>query len=103
MQHWHHLLDPKPSSPHRNVVQVSDNLIDLSEAVISLLAHKETAERVANNSASIFRDRYLTPAATACYWRELFRAYARAQNFDVQLTGEEVPVGEFIIDWKMDD
>lgn len=43
-----------------------------------LLADPERAERIANNSASVFRDRYLTPAAQACYWREMIRAWRLA-------------------------
>jgi hypothetical protein len=41
-----------------------------------LLGNPKKAKQIADNSARIFRDRYLTPAAQACYWRKLFRAWA---------------------------
>lgn len=44
----------------------------------SLLEDPAAAERIANNSVSTFRERYLTPAAEACYWRALWSGWARA-------------------------
>lgn len=41
-----------------------------------LLSHDSEAQRIAHNSAATFRDRYLTPAAQACYWRKLFHAWS---------------------------
>jgi hypothetical protein len=41
-----------------------------------LLAHPDKVKRIADNSVKTFRERYLTPAAEACYWRQLVRAYA---------------------------
>lgn len=40
-----------------------------------LLAHPEKAKRIADNSVQVFRERYLTPAAEACYWRALIKAW----------------------------
>lgn len=41
-----------------------------------LLADPAEAQRIADNSVRTFRERYLTPAAEACYWRRLWAAYA---------------------------
>ena len=40
-----------------------------------LLSHPDEAKRIADNSVRTFREKYLTPAAEACYWRALWRAY----------------------------
>jgi len=39
------------------------------------LSHPEEAQRIADNSVRTFRERYLTPAAEACYWRALIRGW----------------------------
>lgn len=41
-----------------------------------LLANPDEAQKIADNSVKTFRERYLTPAAEACYWRKLWDAYA---------------------------
>lgn len=41
-----------------------------------LLSHPEKAKRIADNSVRVFRERYLTPAAEACYWRELVKVWS---------------------------
>jgi len=41
------------------------------------LNHTEEAERIAKNSVRTFRERYLTTAAEACYWRALIRGGQR--------------------------
>jgi hypothetical protein len=40
-----------------------------------LLSHPEKAKRIADNSVQIFRERYLTQAAEACYWRRLIKKW----------------------------
>jgi len=42
-----------------------------------LLSHPEDAARIARNNVKQFRDRYLTPAAEACYWRKLVEEWGR--------------------------
>lgn len=42
------------------------------------------ARRIADNSVETFRERYLTPAAEACYWRKLIKAW-RAVSFEPEL------------------
>lgn len=49
---------------------------DLEEKLDYYLEHTEEAQRIADNGVATFRDRYLTPAAEACYWRRLFDGWA---------------------------
>ena len=62
--------------PHQNFVEVERDFSDLESKIEALLANQEEAKRIADNSVKVFRERYLTPAAEACYWRELFRGWA---------------------------
>ena len=41
-----------------------------------LIADPAKAKQIAENSVRTLRDRYMTPAAEACYWRRLIRGYA---------------------------
>lgn len=79
------------SGPEANYVQVERDYSDLSRKIEFLIDHPETTERIAENAVKTFRDRYLTPAAEACYWRELVRKYASASGFEPVLgeDGEE--------------
>ena len=45
------------------------------------------AERIAKKGVEVFRDRYLTLAAEACYWRALVRGYGRV-SFEPDLYEE---------------
>jgi len=65
-----------PSGPNQNIILVNRDFSDLSSNMKMLLGNPKKAKQIADNSARIFRDRYLTPAAQACYWRKLFRAWA---------------------------
>jgi len=49
-----------------------------------LRAHPEKAKLIANNNVETFRERYLTPAAEACYWRELVRRWKEV-SFEPEL------------------
>ncbi|MCJ1232617.1 hypothetical protein MMC14_000570 [Varicellaria rhodocarpa] len=51
----------------QNFVEVERDFSDLDAKMEHLLAHPEEAKRVADNSVKTFRERYLTPAAEACY------------------------------------
>lgn len=42
---------------------------NLGPEMDSLMADDAKAQRIAARSVEIFRDRYLSPAAVACYWR----------------------------------
>ncbi|KAL1958399.1 hypothetical protein VTO42DRAFT_4500 [Malbranchea cinnamomea] len=78
IQHHHYLL--QSSGPQQNFVQVSRDFSDLEPAIEDLLANPEKARRIADKSVEVFRERYLTQAAEACYWRYLFSEYARVFN-----------------------
>ncbi|KAF2090786.1 hypothetical protein K490DRAFT_15486, partial [Saccharata proteae CBS 121410] len=73
VENFHHLLIP--SGPEQNFIQVERDFSDLHWKISYYLEHMEEAEKVADNSIKTFRDRYLTPAAQACYWRKMFWAW----------------------------
>lgn len=62
--------------PEQNFVEVKEDFSDLDLKVTELLADPGRAKKIARNGVNTFRDRYLTPASQACYWRELFRGWA---------------------------
>lgn len=64
------------SGPQQNVVEVERDFSDLEEKIEELLKDPERARAIAKNSVATFRDRYLTPAAQACYWRQLLVSWA---------------------------
>lgn len=65
-----------PSGPEQNYVLVKSDYSDLKEKMEFYISHPREAERIADNNVRIFRDRYLTPAASACYWRRLVERWA---------------------------
>jgi Glycosyl transferase family 90 len=73
------------SGPDANYVQVARDFSNLETKIEYLLDNPQVAERIANNSVETFRDRYLTPAAEACYWRYLVRKYAEVSDFEPKL------------------
>jgi hypothetical protein len=56
-------------------VVVERNFNNLDSKMKFLLLQSEVARRTTENSLAAFRDRYLAPAAQACYWRQLFWAW----------------------------
>ncbi|KAL4967180.1 uncharacterized protein BDV14DRAFT_188517 [Aspergillus stella-maris] len=78
IQHHHYLLIAE--GPYQNYVEVARDFSDLESQLKSLLDDPERAERIADNSVKTFRERYLTPAAEACYWRALWDGYAGVWN-----------------------
>ena len=64
------------SGPEQNWVSIQDDWSNLEETMQDLIANPIKAKRIADNSVRILRDRYLTPAAEACYWRRLIQGYA---------------------------
>ncbi|GIJ99545.1 hypothetical protein Aspvir_001679 [Aspergillus viridinutans] len=74
IQHHHYLL--VASGPEQNYVEVERDFSDLPKRMDELLKNPDKAERIANNSVKTFRERYLTPAAEACYWRALWEGWA---------------------------
>lgn len=67
---------------------MSRDFSDLQRKVEFLVDNPGTAERIAENAVRTFRDRYLTPAAESCYWRELVRRYGEASAFEPVLFGD---------------
>ncbi|PGH13048.1 hypothetical protein AJ79_03885 [Helicocarpus griseus UAMH5409] len=99
-----------PAGPDANYVKVKRDFSDLEEKMNYLLANPDVAERIAENSVKTFRDRYLTPAAEACYWRELIHAYASMCDFEPVLYADPngdpnsmrgIPFESFVLNWKM--
>ena len=71
---YYHLL--RPSGEDQNVVSTNREFSDLERNIESLMKDPARMQQIADNAAATFRDRYLTPAAVACYWRHLLTAYA---------------------------
>ena len=74
-----HLLQAE--GPQQNVVEV-DDFADLPKVMDYHLRYRVESENVARNSRAVFKDRYLTPAAQACYWRKMFRKWASVQDWE---------------------
>ena len=64
------------SRPEQNAVRVADDRFDLEATMKALIANTTMAKTIADNARDVLRDRYLTPAAEACYWRRLIQGYA---------------------------
>lgn len=106
-QHFHPALDSNPKSKRQNFVQlpsVSD-FGGLEETIKALWSMDDSEiqsqvgegdyisqakeigsvdrsgpRQIADRARDMLRDRYLTPAATACYYRAALRAYASVQD-----------------------
>ncbi|KAI9652928.1 MAG: hypothetical protein M1821_007775 [Bathelium mastoideum] len=74
-----HLL--KPNGPDQNIVEL-DSFVNLPETMDYHLSQQQQSERIAKNAREVFKDRYLTPAAQACYWRQMFEKWASVQSWD---------------------
>jgi hypothetical protein len=75
IQHHHYLL--RSSGAHQNYLEVERDFSDLPQKIEALIKDPEEVRRIANNSVQTFRERYLTPAAEACYWRALWKGWAK--------------------------
>jgi len=86
IQHFHHLL--VTSGDNQNVVQIAGPAFTgLGSSVESLLDDDELACKIVRNAVSQFRDKYLSPAATECYWRELLHSWGSIQYWNVSVSG----------------
>lgn len=83
MAHFYPVL--KPDGPDQNYIPVKNDWSDLEETMDYYLAHPAEAERIAENNRRALRDRYMTPAAEACYIRRLIKEWATVQNYKPQL------------------
>ncbi|PWY89134.1 hypothetical protein BO70DRAFT_377563 [Aspergillus heteromorphus CBS 117.55] len=87
------------TGPEMNYVEVKGDWSDLGDKMRFLLGNEEVAEGIAARAVRVFRERYLTPAAEACYWRELVRGWARVGRFEGVGEGRErgVPFEEWVL------
>ena len=72
--HYYHLLRGE-GEEEQNYVPVRRKFSDLERKVQYYMKHPEEAQRISDNARAAFRNRYLTPAAQACYWRRLIKGY----------------------------
>ena len=107
--HDNHLL--RASGPEQNFVEVERDFSDLEQKMAGLLEDDARAERIADNSARTFRDRYLSPAAETCYWRRLIRGWSEVSEPPMPWAGANdtldwngVPAEDFLLmqrtDWE---
>ncbi|KAL2821858.1 glycosyl transferase family 90-domain-containing protein [Aspergillus cavernicola] len=89
IQHHHYLL--VSSGPQQNYVEVARDFSNLADQLEPLLADSAKAERIADNSIKTFRERYLTMAAEACYWRSLWDGYGGVWNGSAEAGDSERP------------
>ncbi|CAE7205608.1 Glyco-transf-90 domain containing protein [Pyrenophora teres f. teres] len=80
IQHHHYLF--RANGSNQNYVEVERDFSDLASAVEDLLDHPEKAKRIADNSVQVFRERYLTQAAEACYWRRLMTRWKDVMSWE---------------------
>ena len=111
IQHHHHLM--LSTGPDQNFVEAGENFTKLETTMAMLIDDDELAERIADNSVRTFREHYLTPAAETCYWRKLFRGWAKVSfepEFFKKGKGKELkwrglPIESFLlmrqIDWDI--
>ncbi|TKA80425.1 hypothetical protein B0A55_03394 [Friedmanniomyces simplex] len=73
--HYYHLLVPKGAD--QNFVPVHRDWTDLEKKVEHYLhrRHLLHAQEMVERARVTFRERYLTAAAEACYWRRLVKGY----------------------------
>ena len=107
IQHHHHLM--VSSGPEQNFVEVALDFSDLESTMEKLQKNDWEAQRIAENSVRMFRERYLTPAAETCYWRKLIRGWAKVSfepEFFDTTSGEAkwrgLPVESFMLERRMD-
>ncbi|MBW0536951.1 hypothetical protein O181_076666 [Austropuccinia psidii MF-1] len=95
IQHFHHFLDSRPYSPTQNIAIVEGPGFEgLPKLIDQLKQNDQWAEKLANNSYSLFRH-YLSPAAVNCYWRQMFKSWAQVQGFVPQHTKSDTPFESF--------
>lgn len=76
IQHYQPLM--QFAGAEQNSVEVRRDFSDLESTMQMLLESPEKAKQIADKSIETFRERYLTPAAEACYWRQLIRGWRDA-------------------------
>ncbi|KAI9710314.1 MAG: hypothetical protein M1820_002809 [Bogoriella megaspora] len=86
--HFYPLLEAE--GENQNHVQVNPDWSTLDDTMMYWTSHPKEAAAIAAESARTFRDRYLTPAAEACYYRRMFTTWRAVQNFEPELFHEVV-------------
>lgn len=88
IEFYHHLL--KKDGPDQNYIRVKRDYSDLPSKMYKLTKPGSVPEskKIADNARRTFRERYLTPAAEACYWRALIRGWASVQGFTPEFWAE---------------
>lgn len=71
--HYYSLL--QGDGPNQNYVPVKRDFSDLQSKVEHYLDNPSESQKIADNAVATFRDRYLTLAAEACYWRRLIEGW----------------------------
>lgn len=91
---FYHLLIPE--GPDQNYVPVNREFSDLEEKIQYFMDHPREAQRIADNAVATFRDRYLSLAAEACYWRRMIYGWSQVafkpepfEDDAVMVSGEE--------------
>ncbi|KAI9661912.1 MAG: hypothetical protein M1821_009152 [Bathelium mastoideum] len=84
--HWYPLL--QASGPNQNFIQVEQDHSDLKARMDYYTTHTDEAEKLAEESVRVFRDRYLTPAAEVCYWRRMFRSWRDLMSWEPRICEE---------------
>ena len=87
--HWYPLL--QASGADQNFIQVERDHSDLRAKMDYYTTNIEEAEKLAEKSVRVFRDRYLTPAAEACYWRRMFRSWKDLMNWEPRICEDGGP------------
>lgn len=90
IEHFHHLMIDNGIS--QNFIKLQRDFSDLRSTMRRLLQPtylETTARGIADNARATFREKYLTPAANACYWRALIRGWASVQGFEPQVWIDE--------------
>jgi len=71
--HYYHLLNSEGHD--QNYMPVKRDFSDLEDKVQYYISHPSEAQHIADNAIATFRERYLTLAAEACYWRRLIEGW----------------------------
>jgi hypothetical protein len=87
VQHYHPLMVSQ--GPLQNFVEIKRDWSDLEEKIEFLMKNPAKAEEIAARSREIWR-RYLSPAATNCYWRRLLVAWGELLDFDPQFYSDSI-------------
>lgn len=106
IEHHHHLM--RSSGPNQNFVEVDRSFENLESTVLALQTNDARAEKIAENSVKTFRERYLTPAAEACYWRKLIHGWSMVswepqfwKNDNGTMVWRGLPVESFLLERKL--